>query len=165
MGWCGWTSSTKIAFLHNIKELFLVGAPEECVGSARRRRRWIWRTGRKWGVREAESGVTSPSRAAVLPCESFTPLEVAISSHSSICRNFFRVSCSTYTVQCQASDQLASRILQRFQYLVVIPRYVSLADLFITEIQKFHYLRAALKGEAANSIQSITITAEKYAVV
>lgn len=34
----------------------------------------------------------------------------------------------------------------------------------ISCVQKFHYLRAALKGEAANLIQSITITAGNYAV-
>ncbi|XP_055633488.1 uncharacterized protein LOC129773856 [Toxorhynchites rutilus septentrionalis] len=34
----------------------------------------------------------------------------------------------------------------------------------ISCVQKFHYLRAALKGEAANLIQSITITANNYAV-
>ncbi|XP_062703695.1 uncharacterized protein LOC134286139 [Aedes albopictus] len=34
----------------------------------------------------------------------------------------------------------------------------------ISQVQKFHYLRAALKGEAANLIQSITITANNYAV-
>lgn len=34
----------------------------------------------------------------------------------------------------------------------------------ISQVQKFHYLRAALKGEAASSIQSITITANNYAV-
>ncbi|XP_065083738.1 uncharacterized protein LOC135705815 [Ochlerotatus camptorhynchus] len=34
----------------------------------------------------------------------------------------------------------------------------------ISQVQKFHYLRAALKGEAANLIQSVTITANNYAV-
>ncbi|XP_062699493.1 uncharacterized protein LOC134284534 [Aedes albopictus] len=34
----------------------------------------------------------------------------------------------------------------------------------ISQVQKFHYLRAALKGEAARLIQSITITANNYAV-
>ncbi|XP_053687160.1 uncharacterized protein LOC128736697 [Sabethes cyaneus] len=34
----------------------------------------------------------------------------------------------------------------------------------ISCVQKFHYLRAALKGEAANLIQSITITAANYSV-
>lgn len=34
----------------------------------------------------------------------------------------------------------------------------------ISCVQKFHYLRAALKGEAANLIQSITITANNYPV-
>lgn len=34
----------------------------------------------------------------------------------------------------------------------------------ISHVQKFHYLRAALKSEAARLIQSITITANNYAV-
>lgn len=34
----------------------------------------------------------------------------------------------------------------------------------ISHVQKFHYLRAALKGEAATLIQSITITAQNYSV-
>ncbi|XP_055622813.1 uncharacterized protein LOC129766316 [Toxorhynchites rutilus septentrionalis] len=34
----------------------------------------------------------------------------------------------------------------------------------ISSVQKFHYLRAALKGEAANLIQSIVITAANYSV-
>ncbi|XP_055614826.1 uncharacterized protein LOC129761144 [Toxorhynchites rutilus septentrionalis] len=34
----------------------------------------------------------------------------------------------------------------------------------IPHVQKFHYLRAALKGEAANLVQSISITANNYAV-
>ncbi|XP_055622817.1 uncharacterized protein LOC129766320 [Toxorhynchites rutilus septentrionalis] len=34
----------------------------------------------------------------------------------------------------------------------------------ISFVQKFHYLRASLKGEAANLIQSITITANNYTV-
>ncbi|XP_055633242.1 uncharacterized protein LOC129773628 [Toxorhynchites rutilus septentrionalis] len=34
----------------------------------------------------------------------------------------------------------------------------------ISSVQKFHYVRAALKGEAANLIHSITITAANYSV-
>ncbi|XP_055590559.1 uncharacterized protein LOC129742657 [Uranotaenia lowii] len=52
------------------------------------------------------------------------------------------------------------------QWLTFHDTFVSMihSSTEISCVQKFHYLRAALKGEAANLIQSITITANNYSV-
>ncbi|XP_055603814.1 uncharacterized protein LOC129752049 [Uranotaenia lowii] len=52
------------------------------------------------------------------------------------------------------------------QWLTFHDTFVSMihSSTEISCVQKFHYLRAALKGEVANLIQSITITANNYSV-